>query len=162
MNGYIIIYFFFPLGRSYFSGGEMVTLNESLADLFASEVSKNLLSDKYEKVNQDKRFFNFMRETRIKVDDLLAKGLVFEAEEYMFNRTKEINQLGYNIRKINQAYFAFNGNYALSPGSLSEIDDYLIELRKNYSSYGELIHDIKSIDNIEVFNEFYENKVQKK
>jgi hypothetical protein len=154
--------FFFPLGRSYFSGREMVTLNESLADLFASEVSKNLLSDKYEKVNQDKRFFNFMRETRIKVDDLLAKGLVFEAEEYMFNRTKEINQLGYNIRKINQAYFAFNGNYALSPGSLSEIDDYLIELRKNYSSYGELIHDIKSIDNIEVFNEFYENKLQKK
>ena len=64
--------FFFPLGRSYFSGREMVTLNESLADLFASEVSKNLLSDKYEKVNQDKRFFNFMRETRIKVEDLLG------------------------------------------------------------------------------------------
>ena len=154
--------FFFPLGRSYFSGGEMVTLNESLADLFASEISKNLLSDKYQKVNEDKRFFNFMRETRIKVEDLLAKGLIFEAEEYMFNRTKEINQLGYNVRKINQAYFAFNGSYALSPGSLSEIDDYLIELRKSYSSYGELIHDIKSIDNIEVFNEFYENKVQKK
>ena len=154
--------FFFPLGRSYFSGGEMVTLNESLADLFASEISKNLLSDKYQKVNEDKRFFNFMRETRIKVEDLLAKGLIFEAEEYMFNRTKEINQLGYNVRKINQAYFAFNGSYALSPGSLSEIDDYLIELRKSYSSYGELIHDIKSIDNIEVFNEFYENKQQKK
>ena len=60
----------------------------------------------------------------------------------MFNRTKEINQLGYKIRKINQAYFAFNGNYALDPGSLSEIDDNLIELRKNYFSYGELIHDI--------------------
>ena len=154
--------FFFPLGRSYFSGGEMVTLNESLADLFASEVSKNLLSDKHEKVNQDEKFYNFMRETRIKVDDLLAKGLVFEAEEYMFNRTKEINQLGYKIRKINQAYFAFNGNYALDPGSLSEIDDNLIELRKNYYSYGELIHDIKSIDNIEAFNEFYENKLPKK
>ena len=70
--------------------------------------------------------------------------------------------MGYNVRKINQAYFAFNGSYALSPGSLSEIDDYLIELRKSYSSYGELIHDIKSIDNIEVFNEFYENKQQKK
>ena len=154
--------FFFPLGRSYFSGGEMVTLNESLADLFASEISKNLLSDKYENVNRDKKFYNFMRETRLEVDDLLSKGLVLDAEEYMFNRTKEINRLGYKIRKINQAYFAFNGNYALSPGSLSEIDDYLIELRKNYSSYGELIHDIKSIDNIEVFNEFYENKLLKK
>jgi len=53
-----------------------------------------------------------MRETRIRVDKLLAQGRIEEAEAYMEERRQEFVAHGYYIRKLNQAYFAFHGAYA--------------------------------------------------
>ena len=36
---------------------------------------------------------------------------------------------GYNLRKLNQAYFAFHGSYALSPASIDPIGPQLRQLR---------------------------------
>src|SRR5690606_11443282 len=52
-----------------------------------------------------------MDRTRRRVDDLLAEGKVDEAEAYMEKRRRLFVENGYNIRKLNQAYFAFYGGY---------------------------------------------------
>jgi len=58
-----------------------------------------------------------MRETRIRVDELLARERIEEAESYMEERRQEFVAHGYHIRKLNQAYFAFHGAYADQPGA---------------------------------------------
>ncbi|MGD8244573.1 MAG: hypothetical protein PVI63_05205 [Anaerolineae bacterium] len=69
------------------------------------------------------REFDFrmeMRETRIRVDELLAEGRIEEAEAYMERRREVFVAQGYVIRKLNQAYFAFHGAYADQPGAAGE------------------------------------------
>jgi hypothetical protein len=50
-----------------------------------------------------------MAATRIEVDRLLAGGKIQEAEQYMEARRQIFVAHGYQIRKLNQAYFAFYG-----------------------------------------------------
>jgi len=61
-----------------------------------------------------------MRATRVRVDELLAQGKVREAEIYMEWRRRVFVEHGYEIRKLNQAYFAFYGAYADEPGAAGE------------------------------------------
>jgi hypothetical protein len=61
-----------------------------------------------------------MRNTRIRVDELLAEGKIEEAETYMEERRQIFVNEGYAIRKLNQAYFAFHGSYADAPGAAGE------------------------------------------
>jgi len=72
-----------------------------------------------------------MRITRVHVDQLLAEARaaekagdkatadarINEAEEYMRQRRQVFVDHGYQIRKLNQAYFAFYGAYADVPGA---------------------------------------------
>lgn len=81
-----------------------------------------------------------MRQTRLTVDDLLAKGQVEEAEQFMEERRKVLASEGYYIRKLNQAYFAFYGTYANDPTSVSPIGTELKELRKRGSSLREFLN----------------------
>ncbi len=63
--------------------------------------------------------FDFNREmhlTRVETDALLQAGKIEEAEAYMEARRKIFWDNGYKgLRKLNQAYFAFHGNYADQP-----------------------------------------------
>ncbi len=52
-----------------------------------------------------------MGQTRQVADRLLAAGQVERAERYMDRRRDALQQHGYTIRKLNQAYFAFYGSY---------------------------------------------------
>ena len=63
-----------------------------------------------------------MRITRERADELLAKGQIEEAEEYMEARRQVFWEHGYRIRKLNQAYFAFYGAYADLPGGAAGED----------------------------------------
>jgi hypothetical protein len=86
---------------------------------------------------RDPNAFDFraeMRITRVEVDRLLAEARAAEkakdqttanarieqAEEYMRQRRAFFADHGYLIRKLNQAYFAFNGAYADEPGAAGE------------------------------------------
>ena len=105
LHAYLI---FQPLGRGYFKGGDMVIINESLADMFGRElgarVYSNLLGVPFEEPErpvffeptEEKLmgfdFNNHLRETRLEVELLLSDGLVLEAENYMEKRKNEINQ----------------------------------------------------------------------
>ena len=143
--------FFSPLGQSYFQGGEMISLNESLADIFGEEISG---SNEKNIFYPDDFYNNFMKETRLETDRLLSNNQVQEAEIYMENRRLMLNKNGYKIRKINQAYFAFHGNYGSSPSSISDYDQKLRLLRTEYKYLNDYIDDLKKIDSIEEFNRF--------
>ena len=74
---------------------------------------------------QEPQPFDFraeMHETRVKADELLAEGKIEEAEAYMEQRREVFWENGYLIRKLNQAYFAFHGAYADSPGGAAGED----------------------------------------
>lgn len=129
--------FFFPLGLSYFTGGDAFAseariINETTADTFGKQIGRKVLERYYPELvppvlptptssdsNQptptpDPNAFNFgatMNETRVTVDQMLAEGKIEEAEAYMESQRQLFVAHGYNIRKLNQAYFAFYGGY---------------------------------------------------
>ena len=141
---------FRPLGQKMFTSAEMVTLNETLADIVGREIgdrAREMLPERSgppPRVNtpvpvpesgfqgQDEHFgFNEeMRETRLRVDELLAEGKVDEAEAYMEERRRLFVENGYPIRRLNQAYFAFHGTYAENAASSSPIAGQLHRFRE--------------------------------
>ena len=63
-----------------------------------------------------------MHKTRVHVDELLAAGKITEAEQYMEERRQLFRENGFMLRRINQAYFAFYGAYADTPGGAAGED----------------------------------------
>ena len=136
--------FFRPLGQNMSRSPEMRTLNETVADIAGREIGRRA----YEKIvgeplpdpstihsdhGAGEHTFDFraeMHSTRLRVDELLADGLIDEAEVYMEKRRQLFVEHGFSIRKLNQAYFAFHGTYAESPASVSPIAGELRELRE--------------------------------
>ena len=134
-----------PLGLSYDNSPELRTMNETTADISGTEIGTAMLDRYYPDLaptppaaapipntqsgqNQTPAGpppFNFnaeMHTTRLKVDQLLAKGEIKEAETYMEARRVFLWEHGYQIRKLNQAYFAFYGAYADVPGGAAGSD----------------------------------------
>jgi hypothetical protein len=168
---------FYPLGRAYFSDGDIRSMNESLADIFGREVGLRVYSevtgepfvaptrpetasktgaDGEPTAVEDPEAFNFnrfMEETRKRTDELLGDGLIDEAEAYMESRRVELLDHNYEIRKINQAYFAFHGTYAESPSSTSPNARYLWDLREQVSSLGELVKLLRGLSTYEQFEQ---------
>lgn len=120
-----------PLGMNYFKSGELRTMNETAANLSGKELGAALIARFYPQFipipviettevpappnPQEPAPFDFRAEmhlARVTVDDLLGQGKVVEAEEYMEMRRQYFWQNGYQIRRLNQAYFAFYGAYA--------------------------------------------------
>ncbi len=129
-----------PLGFLYNGSPELRTMNETTASIAGNEIGRLIIERFYPELIADspltlslisapfdlsapKDFtydtFDFraqMNETRVTTDALLADGKIEEAEAYMEARRLIFLQNGYLIRKLNQAYFAFHGAYADSPG----------------------------------------------
>ena len=142
---------FRPLGQKMFTSAEMVTLNETLADIVGREIgdrAREMLMEG-EALPPSSRdaplpapesglhgrdehfgFSEEMRETRLRVDELLADGKVDEAESYMEERRLFFVENGYPIRRLNQAYFAFHGTYAENAASSSPIAGQLHRFRE--------------------------------
>ncbi len=86
-----------------------------------------------------------MHALRLEVDRLLEKGEVTEAEALMEEKRLFLAENGFYIRKINQAYFAFNGLYADTPASSNPIGDKLSTLRSLSPSVGEFVRTVSGI-----------------
>jgi len=126
-----------PLGWNYAAAPETRTINETVASIVGKEAGRRMVVRYYpellppepepapeepedETPPPEPTAFDFraeMRETRIRVDELLAQGNIEEAEGYMEEQRQEFVAQGYYIRKLNQAYFAFHGAYADEPGA---------------------------------------------
>jgi hypothetical protein len=136
---------FKPLGFRYVldglgihPDGDAVTINETLAHMVSQELVSVLLQKYYQQnevstgTTESAGRFNFdteMRSIRKEVDALLAGGKVDEAEQYMEQKREFLLSKGYYIRKLNQAYFAFNDQYADTPASSNPIGPEMEALR---------------------------------
>jgi hypothetical protein len=142
---------FTPLGFSllldYYGlapNSDIATLNETVAGIVSDEIGEIALETYYPRyaarVEAARREaqpplegqFDFnaeMRQIRLKVDELLAKGEVEQAQQFMEERRQYLLSQGYYIRKLNQAYFAFHGAYADAPTSVDPLGDQMRELR---------------------------------
>lgn len=126
-----------PAGILYFSTPEMRTINETTANIAGDEIGAAVIERFYpefippppvqpevplpgaQATETEEPEFDYraeMHETRVTADALLAEGRIEEAESYMEARRLVFWQNGYQIRKLNQAYFAFYGAYADEPG----------------------------------------------
>ena len=85
-------------------------------------------------------------------DALLAEGKIDEAEAYMEARRIVFVKQGYLIRKLNQAYFAFYGAYADSPGGAAGEDPVgpaVRALREQSDSLADFVNTISWMTNFE-------------
>lgn len=133
-----------PLGINYDTSPELRTMNETTASLAGKEIANAVIAKFYPErmppppqpvpaqpqqetnpVPASPPEFDFnheMHTTRVKVDELLSAGKIAEAEAYMEQRRQFMWDHGYQIRKLNQAYFAFHGAYADVPGGAAGND----------------------------------------
>jgi hypothetical protein len=158
-----------PLGWHYFDSGQLTTINETVASIFGQEIGQKILARYYpeliprrikrqhnigwEPLPKDPSAFDFgreMRKTRLRVDKLLAEGKVEEAEAYMETRQQIFVENGYtHLRKLNQAYFAFHGSYAIGSGAVDPIGPLLKRLRLRHDSLKSFIDTVQGITTYE-------------
>jgi len=143
---------FFPLGFNYTDSSELRTLNESVANLGGHELAR-LYFDHYGKLEEpvdsqptpttapsgDFDFTKEMRDLRRRVEDLLERDRIEEAEALMSQKRDEFETKGVYIRRLNQAYFAFHGFYADTAGSIDPIGPKLQTLLERAGSPGEFV-----------------------
>jgi hypothetical protein len=165
---------FHPLGISYGASPELRTINETVASIFGDEIGARVIERYYPELvppppptmaedlsnseTEAPAVFDFSQEmaaTRIRVDELLAQGAVQQAEEYMEQRRQFLWDNGYRIRKLNQAYFAFYGAYADTPGEQGDdpIGPALLALRDNSDTLAEFMRQVASVTSLEKLQE---------
>jgi hypothetical protein len=162
--------FFRPLGVRYALAElgirqpyEIIIMNETLASMVSQVIGERLYQDYYapydipneednEESNMTFDFNNEMREIRKSVDILLEEGKIDEAEAVMEDKRLLLASHGYFIRKLNQAYFAFYGSYADTPGFTNPIYDELTILRDKSSSLSEFFNLASSLSSREELN----------
>ena len=154
-----------PLGINYDLTPELRTMNETTAAIVGEEISRLVIQEYYPEfarldstpllmasLNLPNGAFDFRKEmhtTRVKVDELLAQGKISEAEAYMEARRVLFVNHGYEIRKLNQAYFAFHGAYADQPGGAAGQDPVgpaVRLLRAESDSLADFLHTIAQMD----------------
>ena len=166
--------FFKPLGINFFDSPEMMTLNETVADMAGRELGRLAyaaltgeeveilvpprdLDSNGQRDEEEFDFHRFMRETRLRTDELLAEGKIEEAERYMEERRIELHDHRIYVRKINQAYFAFTGSYGESGASVSPVASHLWDLRMQAGSVGEFVKTVAGVSSPEEFEDLIES-----
>jgi hypothetical protein len=154
-----------PLGILYGETPQLRSMNETTASIAGNEIGRLVIERFYPELilpaavpssggvpapidPAEPPPFDFraeMHETRITADALLAEGKIDEAEAYMDARRMVFVKQGYLIRKLNQAYFAFYGAYADSPGGAAGEDPVgpaVRALREQSSSLADFVNTI--------------------
>jgi hypothetical protein len=134
---------------------DIETMNETVADMVGKEIGEIVYQKYYAPpaaastgTETAKNAFDFngaMRQIRKTVDDFLAKGKIEAAEAYMERQRQYLEDNGYYIRKLNQAYFAFNGTYADSPTSISPIGAEMKQLRNKSVSLKDFLDKVSAL-----------------
>ncbi|MCY4582707.1 MAG: hypothetical protein OXE50_07920 [Chloroflexi bacterium] len=156
---------FHPLGRAWFAGGELTSVNETVANIAAEELGDRafyLLTGEVvtrepwqppragePRPPPEPGVFDFrheMRQTRAHLEELLEEGKVEDAEAYLEERRLEFVERGHNIRKLNTAWFAFHGTYADGPASISPIEPQLRTIRADSADLAEFLRRVAVID----------------
>lgn len=159
-----------PLGMNYDRTPELRTMNETAASIAGDEIGQMVMERYYPELAfryrnarqlaslnpQPVSNFDFraeMYETRVRADALLAEGKIEEAEAYMEARRQVFWENGYAIRKLNQAYFAFHGAYADTPGGAAGVDPVGPAVRKLRARSATLTEFLERIGRMSSFEE---------
>lgn len=161
VHHYLSIY---PLGRDYFRTDDVRTINETVADLVGSEVARLVLArwpleplatpaatstpaptpaPSATPAPPRLDFDATMRDLRVEVDALLAAGRIEDAERRMEEVRQRLNDAGYRIRRINQAYFAWYGTYAARGDSVDPLGNQLRDLRERSGSVARFLEAVR-------------------
>lgn len=159
---------FYPLGMRWGAGGDMTTLNESVADVVGRELARAVEARhpiEFEE-GMDGRsppadpptvdFREVMHDLRLRVDALLAEGKVEAAEALMEETRQYLAENGIYLRKINQAYFAFYGSYGESPASSSPVGPMVDELWERTGDVGVFLALVREVTSVEELEELLE------
>jgi hypothetical protein len=155
---------FTPLGFPYvldqfgiWQNYDISTMNETVADMIGREIGDEVYQKYYASPATNNvsapatapafDFNGTMREIRKTVDAYLANGQIDTAESYMESQRQYLQDNGYYIRKLNQAYFAFYGTYADSPTSISPIGQDLKTLRSRSASLKDFLDKVTGMTN---------------
>ena len=134
---------------------EIAIMNETLVSMVSKEIG-SIVCEKYYSQHENgahqnqvaKSEFDFnreMREIRRAVDKYLTQGEIEQAEAFMEQKRQYLASMGYHIRKLNQAYFAFHGTYADSLTSISPIGLELKELRRQSTSLKDFLNTVAAM-----------------
>jgi hypothetical protein len=159
MHQYLI---FYPLGAGYWNSQETREINETTAEMVGQEVGGQLVnslalvarppadSGKGSPPTSSFDFRAFMRETRSQTEKLLSNGQVDAAEQHMRDRRDELQQHGYYLRKLNQAYFAIYGSYGDGPAAspANPIAGLLHALRDQSPTLADFIFRVREITTV--------------
>jgi hypothetical protein len=159
IHGYL---FFTPLGLRYWSSQEARMINETAAEMVSRELgpraARELGLDSLPPPGASRstaprpsmiQFRAMMRETRVKLDSLLRAGRIDEAEAYLRERRLDFVAAGFQIRKLNQAYFAFHGSYGDAAAGVNPIPRQLGWLRAASGSPGEFLRRVGQLTSTE-------------
>ncbi len=161
-----------PLGMNYLTEPELRIINETVASMVDLEIGPRVIERYYPELvppplatmppvtkpdapAPEQPVFDYsaaMAETRNEVDRLLAAGEIVQAEDYMEQRRRVFLDNGYNIRKLNQAFFAFYGGYAAEPGGAAgedPIGPMLREIRAASPSLRDFLIDVGRITSLD-------------
>lgn len=146
---------FRPLGRGYFAGYEMRTINETVADVVGDELGGLVYARYYappgrpepgesRSAGQPGRptFGDLMRGIRAEVERYLARGDVADAEAYMARQKGELARQGYYVRRLNTAYLSFFGAYA---GSANPYEAKLQAIRRQSGSLRAFLETVSGV-----------------
>ncbi len=165
-----------PLGLNYATTPQLRTINETAASIVGREIGRQVLKDHYpesvppspvvtddpdDPPSTEPPPFDFraeMRETRIRVDELLAAGSIAEAENYMEQRRLLFVENGYTIRKLNQAYFAFHGAYADQGGATGAdpVGPTVLAIREQSATLREFLDTMAPVTSFEALQQLAE------
>lgn len=163
---------FYPLGQHYSDSPDLTTMNETVASLVGVEVAELVMArfypeflsppeattpeavthsqtDEAPNLPEEETFDQAMRRIRLRVDELLAKKKVAEAEAYMEAERQKLVAQGHYLRKLNQAFFAFHGSYATSPASVDPIGPWLRQLRAHHETLKGFVDQVAQMSDLD-------------
>jgi hypothetical protein len=168
----------YPVSMNYMRDPNVRTINETVASIVGKEIGEQVVAQYYPEfvppppesgpetnvveAPDEPPTFDFraeMAETRRMVDAMLAEGDVAGAEAYMEERRHLFVENGYNLRKLNQAYFAFYGAYADEPGATGDdpIGPTLLAMREASPSLKAFMQAVSEIGSFEDFERVAED-----
>lgn len=154
-----IYLFFSPLGfgNQVLKRGLSV-IEENVCNIVGREIFETIAKNYgWQKLGESKSVSGeyppnlILRELRQRVDQLLKDGRIEEAETAMEEGRQSLNRLYGRewIRKLNQAYFAFHGNYGGPESGKDPTRDYLLAIRRRSANLREFLRKVRRIKEYE-------------
>ena len=155
---------FHPLGRAWFAGGELTSVNETVANIAAEELSDRA----FELLTGEVVIREPWQPPRAGEPRPTPEPGVFDSGTRCGRRVPgwkscwkgegrrgggipgreaaAVREQGHNIRKLNTAWFAFHGTYADGPASISPIEPQLRTIRADSEDLAEFLDRVAVID----------------